>query len=124
MFAPCRRHLNPLSSPLPTRLPHRAWVGLWNGFFAHDLPLNFHSGVQLGAPSPDIHWKNFLSSAHVEREVTAQDSDICGKISCSFEPSLCARRMYGAKHRRCHQGIGLILSFSKLWSSRNCWTDS
>ena len=25
------------SSPLPTGLLHRAWVGLWNGCFAHDV---------------------------------------------------------------------------------------
>src|SRR5947209_16009042 len=38
------------SPPFPTRLFHRAWVGLWNGCLAHDLPLNFRSGVRSGAP--------------------------------------------------------------------------
>src|SRR5712692_8831414 len=34
---------------LTDRVASSRLVGLWNGFFAHDLPLNFRSGVRLGA---------------------------------------------------------------------------
>src|SRR2546428_10043479 len=45
------------SSPFPTRLFHSTWVGLWKGCLAHDLPLNFRSGVRSGAPLvANIHW--------------------------------------------------------------------
>src|SRR2546422_11562398 len=68
------------SSPFPTRLFHRAWVGLWNGCFAHDLPLNFRSGVLADAPQSQTYIETFLLSPHVEREATAEDSKICGGI--------------------------------------------
>src|SRR5207249_6196146 len=40
---------------------------------------SFRSAI--GRSPVRIYIEKFLSSAHVEREVTAQDSDICGKIS-------------------------------------------
>src|SRR2546426_9832506 len=52
------------SSPFPTGLLHRAWVGLWNVVFAHDLPLIFLSGVQLGAPQHRKYIRTFLLSPH------------------------------------------------------------
>src|SRR5437867_13007821 len=60
------------SSPFPTGLFRRAWVGLWNVVFAHDLPLNFRSGVLSGAPQSRIYIETFLLSPHVEREATAE----------------------------------------------------
>src|SRR5713101_1751232 len=60
------------SSPFPTGLLHRAWVGLWNGCFAHDLPLSFLSGVQLGAPQPRKYIGKSHLSAHVFRRAASQ----------------------------------------------------
>src|SRR5437867_12261208 len=78
---PIERAPPPLpSSPFPTGLFRRAWVGLWNVVFAHDLPLNFRSGVLSGAPQSRIYIETFLLSAHVEREATAEDCKICGGI--------------------------------------------
>src|SRR2546422_11176741 len=54
------------SSPFPTRLFHRAWVGLWNGCLAHDLPLNFRSGVLADAPQSQTYIETFLLSAHAQ----------------------------------------------------------
>src|SRR2546425_3114492 len=51
-----------VSSPFPNGLLHRAWVGLWNGCFAHDLPLNFRSGVLADAPQSQTYIETFLLS--------------------------------------------------------------
>jgi len=48
--------------------------------FAHDLPLIFLSGVLSGAPRLRKYIETFLLSAHDEREVTAEDSEICTGI--------------------------------------------
>src|SRR2546422_5914183 len=53
-----------VSPPFPTRLFHRAWVGLWNGSFARDLPLSFRSGVLSGAPRPREYIGTSLLSVH------------------------------------------------------------
>src|SRR3989442_13761023 len=60
------------SSPFPTRLFHRAWVGLWNGCFAHDLPLNFRSGVLADAPQSQTYIETFLLSAHTQASTAGQ----------------------------------------------------
>ena len=72
---PMKRAPPPLSSsPFPTGLLHRAWVGLWNGVFAHDLPLSFLSGVRLGAPQPRKYIRKSLLSAHVSRALGRNSS--------------------------------------------------
>src|SRR3989442_14970058 len=68
------------SSPFPSGLFRRAWVGLWNVVLAHDFPLSFRSGVLSGAPQSQTYIETFLLSPHLEREATTEDSKICGGI--------------------------------------------
>src|SRR3989442_9864707 len=80
------------SSPFPTGLLHRAWVGLWNVLFAHDLPLIFLSGVQLGAPQHRKYIRTFLLSPMTTGEPVSQPRPeiprlLCAQISASKESS-------------------------------------
>src|SRR5437899_207628 len=79
------------SSPFPTGLPHRVWVGLWNGVFAHDLPLSFLSGVQLGAPQHRKYIRTFLLSPHIS----------ASQKSSQPRPEI-PRRLSGASGGRSH----------------------
>src|SRR5206468_8618602 len=89
---PIERAPPPLSSsPFPTGLLHRAWVGLWNGFFAHDLPLNFRSGVQLGDPRSGYNWK-ISFQAPTSTALASPLARLDRKFRCDFNLRLCCSR--------------------------------